>query len=102
MKKRFKWTKREDKVLVHAIQKYPHNKAKAFREASKEIGCSTISCQNRWYKRLSNPENKNYMGCKYTLISKYSRIDNRTKGEIIHKKINTSIWDKIKKILNLK
>lgn len=102
MKKVFKWTKREDKVLVHAIQKCPHNKAEAFREASKKIGCSPISCQNRWYKKLSNHENKNYMGCKYTLVSKYSRVDNRTQGKFIPEKMNNSLWDKIKKILGLK
>lgn len=103
--KRKKWTAEEDETLVQAIKANPHNKAKAFREASEKVGRSAKCCSNRWYQALSNPEHKSYVGCMFTMLSVSSRLDNRTvnreKVHITPTKTKKSLWTKIKALLGL-
>lgn len=103
MAERKKWTKEEDDILVQAIKANPHNKAEAFRIASKKMERDVTSCSNRWYRHLSNPESKSYAGCMFTLIGHSSRLDNRTiaTNNVQPIKTNKSLWGKIKKLLGL-
>lgn len=105
MAKHHRWTEEEDKVLVQAIQASPHNKAQAFRTVANKLGISDKSCSNRWYTVLSNPENKHYVGCMFTMIGVHSKLDNRTiNRENVHiapTKSTKTIWSKIKKLLGL-
>lgn len=103
MKKRFKWTAREDKVLVQAIEANPQNKAKAFNIVAEKFKVGFSVPRNRWYNHLSNPESKHYVGCKVTLLSSAIRYDNRTRKSKYQQpvKMKKSIWDKIKSLLKL-
>lgn len=103
MAERKKWTKEEDNILVQAIKANPHNKAEAFRVASKKLNRNAKSCSNRWYNTLSNPESENYAGCMFTLIGHSSRLDNRTMAthNVQPIKTNKSLWGKIKELLGL-
>jgi hypothetical protein len=107
MTKRVLWTKEEDEILVQAIKANPHNKQEAFREAASKLPLrDTISCQNRWYGILSNPHNKHYVGCLFTMIGRVSRLDNRNiykdNSATLPIPMKVSMWTKIKKLLGLK
>lgn len=86
MSNKIKWTKEEDNILVQALRANPHNKTKAFKEASLILKRSFSCCQSRWYKALNNPESKVYIGHK----GLYS------KPEILTSAKKRSLWDKIK------
>lgn len=101
-----RWTKEEDEILVQAIKANPHNRLEAFRQAATKLETrDTKSCSNRWYGALSNPENKAYVGCMFTMLGISSRLDNRTSNvEGVHitpTKSTKTIWNKIKKFLGL-
>lgn len=103
---RTRWTKEEDKILVRAIKANPHNKEKAFRKAATKLkNRDAKSCSNRWYKMLSNPESKHYVGCMFTMIGIASRLDNRTLNRegahVTPVKTKKSLWSKIKELLGL-
>lgn len=102
---RTKWTKEEDEILVQAIKANPHNKAKAFREAAEKVNHSEKCCSGRWYKVLSNPEHKKYVGCMFTMIGVASKLDNRTvnrdKVHITPTKTKKGLWAKVKALLGL-
>lgn len=103
---RTRWTKEEDEILVQAIKANPHNKAEAFRYVATKLANRDVkSCENRWYKQLSNPESKHYVGCMFTMIGVSSRLDNRTiDREEVHikpKQIKKGLWEKIKTLLGL-
>lgn len=105
MKPRHKWTEEEDKVLVQAIKANPQNRAQAFRETAKTLNVDPISCQNRWYNALSNPESKNYVGCCFTMLGVASTTCNRTflreNARTTTTKIKETLWFKIKELLKL-
>ena len=102
---RNKWTKGENEILVQAVKANPHNKAEAFRVAAQKVNHNEKCCSNRWYKQLSNPESKHYMGCMFTMIGVASRLDNRTSSrEGVHVtpvKTKRGLWGKIKALLGL-
>ncbi len=104
--KRRRWTEEEDKILVQAIKANPHNKQYAFRIVSERINHSPKSCSIRWYKVLSNPYSKHYVGCTFTMVGMASNLVNRTVDrEGVHitpTKIKKTIWNKIQRILGLK
>lgn len=106
MTKRVRWTSEEDKILVQAIKANPHNKAEAFRIADKKLGRGFTNCENRWYKHLSNPYSKHYVGCLFTLVGTKSKLDNRTsstnKSRVTPVEIKKGIWSKIKALLGIK
>lgn len=106
MTTRIRWTKEEDKVLVRAIKANLHNKAKAFVLAAKKVNHSKESCQSRWYNKLSNPEDKHYVGCMFTMLCSSSKLENRTVSipgsYITPTKIKRGLWSKIKKLLGIK
>lgn len=105
MRKKVKWTKEEDEILVQAIKANPHNKAEAFREVAGKIKRSAKCCSNRWYGQLSNPESKHYVGCMFTMIGITSKLDNRTvnrpKVHITPTKTKKGLWAKVKALLGL-
>lgn len=105
MARKTKWTPEEDEILVQAIKANPHNKAKAFREVSKKIGRSDKCCSNRWYQALSNPYNKAYVGCMFTMVGIHSKMDNRTvnreKVHIAPTRVKKGLWAKVKALLGL-
>lgn len=102
---RTKWTKEEDEILVQAIKANPHNKAKAFREVAEKVNHSEKCCSGRWYKILSNPKHKKYVGCMFTMIGITSKLDNRTvnrdKVHITPTKTKKGLWAKVKALLGL-
>lgn len=104
MKKKFKWTAREDKVLVQAIEANPNNKCKAFKLVAEKLKVGESVPKNRWYNHLSNPESKHYVGCKVTLLSSAVRYDNRTRESKYAQpeKMKKSIWQKVKNLLGIK
>lgn len=73
-----RWTETEDNILIKMLQEYPSNKRKAFREAAERLSRSEEACSWRWYCILSNPESKNYKGVSFMVISRKSKLDNRT------------------------
>lgn len=101
-----KWTKEEDNILVQAVKANPHNKAQAFRQASKEIHRSFGACCQRWYSVLGNPENKKYVGTCFTMLGEASSLCNRSIHRygvhVIPMRHKKSIWETIKNLLNLK
>lgn len=106
MAKRIKWTAEEDEILVQAIKANPHNRQEAFKQAVAKLETRDVkSCANRWYGILSNPKNKAYVGCVFTMIGVSSRLDNRTSNvenaHITPIKSTKTIWSKIKKLLGL-
>ena len=105
MNTRVKWTDEEDKILVQAIKASPHNKSVAFQKAARKTNHNAASCATRWYKTLSNPEHKKYVGCMYTTIGITQRLDNRTinskKSHIAPVKIKRSLWDKVKELFGM-
>lgn len=102
---RTRWTKEEDEILVQAVKANPHNKAQAFKIAASKVNHSETSCASRWYARLSNPNNKNYAGCMFTMVGATSKFDNRTvnrKGvRITPTNIKKGLWNKIKALLGI-
>lgn len=102
---RIKWTKEEDEILVQAVKANPHNKTAAFKEAAEKVGHNANSCSTRWYRVLSNPEHKKYVGCMFTMIGVQSKLDNRTiNRENVHitpTKTKRGLWTKIKALLGL-
>lgn len=102
---RNKWTKEEDEILVQAVKANPHNKTQAFRETALKVNHSIYCCSNRWYGILSNPNNKNYVGCCFAMVGNNSKLGNRTVNrQGVHVKPTKSsltIWSKIKKLLGL-
>lgn len=100
-----KWTAEEDNILVQAIIANPYNKAQVFRAIANQLNRTVKATEFRWYGVLSNPENKHYVGCLYTLVGIHSRLDNRTVYKdnytMLPKQHSKSIWTKIKKLLSL-
>ncbi len=105
MKTRNKWTNEENEILVQAIIANSHNKAKAFREVATKINRSVPSIEQHWYTVLSNPENKHYVGCIFTLVGYDARLDNRLivreNSHIKPTKNPEGLWFKLKKLLGL-
>lgn len=103
MKNWHKWTPEEDKVLVQAVKANPHNKRKAFRNASLKLDRTVESCSSRWYNALSDPENKNYVGCIFTMVSRNTSLTNRVfeNTHVKQRPVKAGIWNKIKKLLGL-
>lgn len=102
MRTRFKWTRKNDLRLAKEIDLASYNKTKAFKVMAKKLGITPKMCCNRWYNHLSNPESKYYLGCRFTLISKYEKLENRTRENKTTQpeKIDKSIWAKLKKLLH--
>lgn len=102
---RNKWTAEEDEILVQAIKANPNNKAQAFRVAATKVNHTEKCCSNRWYKVLSNPEHKNYVGCMFTMVDVSSKLDNRTVNrEHVHitpTKTKKGLWAKVKALLGI-
>ena len=65
-----KFTKEDDDIIIKEIQLFPENLKACFEEASKKIGVSATSVQERYYKRI-----KRNNTC-FTLISKEQGIVN--------------------------
>ena len=101
MKSYHRWTDSEDRILLNYIKKNLQNREEAFRLAAKKLNTSPAACHIRWYSILSNPKHKKYVGCKFTLLSRYERIDNRTRKSKLTKPtpVNKSLWSKIKELL---
>lgn len=101
MRNYHRWTDSEDRILLNYIKKNLQNREEAFRLAAKKLNISQAACHMRWYSILSNPKHKKYVGCKFTLLSRYERIDNRTRKSKLAKStpINKSLWSKIKELL---
>lgn len=106
---RKRWTVEEDYVLVQAVKANPHNLKECFRTVSKQLGRTEKAAMLHWYKVLSNPNNKKYVGTMFvTLGRKAVYVDRKnhyvtaTGNTIIAPKpINPSLWSKIKKFLGL-
>lgn len=100
-----RWTKEEDEILVQAIKDNFYNKSQTFREVALKINHSKNSCSIRWYKYLSNPYSKHYIGCCFLTIGRESTLNNRTLNRqctiIKPTKSSLTIWNKIKKFLGL-
>lgn len=105
MVKRNRWTAEEDEILVQAIKANPNNKREAFRIASQEVEHNEKSCAARWYKVLSNPYHKKYVGCMFTMVGVSSKYNNRTvyrsDSKIHPTRIRRNLWDTIKKLLGI-
>lgn len=101
-----KWTKEEDNILVQAIKANPHNKSKAFKQASEQLNRTSNACSQRWYLVLSNPENKKYVGTCFTMLGEASALCNRSMNRygvhITPIKHELNLWNKIKQLLGFK
>lgn len=109
MKKRKKWTKEEEDILVQAIKANPHNLQQCFREVSQKVNHSEGSICKHWYAILANPEHKKYVGTAFLVIGRktynqvrknvYTNIGYATTVKTTKK---LSLWSKAKKLLGLK
>jgi hypothetical protein len=100
------WTKKENDILIKAINKYPHNRSKAFREANTKMpNRSFKSIEARWYQALGNPQHREYVGTLFMTISNNSALYNRTvvreNSSVTPVGILTRVWAAIKNLLNL-
>lgn len=105
MVKKIRWTDEEDEILVQAIKANLHNKREAFMIASQEVNHSEKSCAARWYKVLSNPYHKKYVGCVFTMIGMSSKYDNRTvytnNSKTYPTRVKRNLWYRIKELLGI-
>lgn len=98
-----RWTENEDKLLTQLVKKYYYNKKLAFVEAEKKLNRSFYACSFRWYRTLSNPQNKKYKGVCFTMLSHNHGIANRntltsmTKDQTVSFD-NDTLWNKIKRL----
>lgn len=91
-----KWTKNEEKILIKCIKDNPHNLSKAFIKASSRTGRSIVSCKQRWYNCLNNPNHPNYVGSCFLMIGRNSYLDSSKKETTMHKPVQKqSILQKI-------
>lgn len=102
-----RWTSEEDQILVQLIQEHPHNKTNAFRLASVRLNRTEGACLFRWYGVLSNPESSRYVGTAFLVISRKSKLDNRTcyiddRNTIHPNKSGLTIWNKIMRLFKRK
>lgn len=106
-----RWTKEEEDILVQAIQANPHNLKQCFREVSAKIGRSEDGVMHHWYSVLGNCKNKKYVGITFLMLSRKEIMKDRKickvsatgyyKNDNLIKQKPT-IWQKIKKLLNIK
>lgn len=102
MTKRKYWTDEENKVLVQAIEAYPQNISKAFREVSKDLNRTEAACRVHWYKVLSPSNDPSKLKVSFMVVSPNAVYNNRKSGKGIQSKsIKCSLWTKIKRLLKL-
>lgn len=102
MTKRKYWTDEENKVLVQAIEAYPQNISKAFREVSKDLNRTEAACRVHWYKVLAPSQDPSKLKVSFMVVSPNAIYNNRKSGKDIQSKsIKCSLWTKIKRLLKL-
>ena len=69
MTKRKYWTDEENKVLVQAIEAYPQNISKAFREVSKDLNRTEAACRVHWYKVLAPSKDPSRLKVSFMVVS---------------------------------
>lgn len=71
------FSKEEDSIIVNAIKNWPYNIKKVMIGLSIITGRSYASILNRWYKHLSNPNDKSYVGVCFITHGEDSLYENR-------------------------
>ena len=101
MKSRKKWTKEERIFLVKTVLARQTNLSKGFKIAALDLNRSETACRLEWYK-VTDPNNKNYIGAGYLTVSNMSYSINR-KNDSANININKSksLWEKIKSTLKI-
>ena len=100
-KKYKKWTPEEDRVVIKQVQKHCDNLKLAFEESSRILeDRTTAAIAQRWYDYIRKDETK--MAC-FAFVGKNMVIKNgkRPSRRIKKQKHKVSIWEKVKKLLNL-
>lgn len=100
MKKR-RWTDEEDKILVQAIKRYPHNLSWAFRKVAKETDRTESAVSYRWYNvtRLKSICFISYSQEEQLVNSKNYVSASGHKGK--PNTVKSSLWKKILLLLGL-
>ncbi len=101
---RKRWTKEEEEILVQAITANPHNISKACKYASTKLeGRTEKACSFHWYNVLAPADNPTKLGISFISVGSKTICKNRKNSNmIVANPEKTTLWVKIKKLLNLK
>lgn len=101
MIKNSRFSKQEDNALIRKVTQDPSNLRKIFKEMEEETGRNWHSYEQRWYKKLSNPESKYYAGISLIALSKKRALVNRknTSKVIPSKEVKIPLFSKVKNII---
>lgn len=101
MEKYSRISKQEDNALLRKVAQDPSNLRKIFKEMGKEYGRHYTVYEQRWYKKLSNPESKYYAGVSLVALSKKRALVNRknTSKVIPSKEVKIPLFSKVKNIV---
>lgn len=102
-----KWTPEEDELLVQAVKDNFDSLTNGFHKVAKATGRTMNAVSYRWYKVLSNPENKSYIGSScfvtFGIGKRYTNRKNYYEGFSKQKpeKSTPKIWSRILKLLGI-
>lgn len=88
------WTNEEEQVLIDLVRSNSTNLSKAFNEASDRLNRSKHAVEMHWYTKTR------YRGPVFMTIGSKVNI-NLKNGDKQGKKVSLTIWQRIKKLLNL-
>lgn len=88
------WTNEEEQVLIDLVRNNPNNLSRAFSEASNKLNRTKHAIEMHWYTKTR------HRGPVFMTIGSKATVNSKN-GNTQGKRVSLTIWQRIKKLLNL-
>lgn len=88
------WTNEEEQVLIDLVRNHSNNLSRAFSEASDRLNRSKHAIEQHWYIKTR------HRGPVFMTIGSRTTVNSKN-GNTQGKRVSLTIWQRIKRLLNI-